>query len=122
MDSHGLLFSCLGFWKLFLYHDAMSTPLNSESISTALKNLPDWKHYENKLTKTILFRDFRESMGFLMEMAFECESANHHPEIYQVYNRLRLELTTHDAGGRVTQKDINLAGTIEAVLAKRVLA
>ena len=100
----------------------MSTPLNSESISTALNRLPDWKHHEDKLSKEFVFKDFRDSMGFLMEMAFECESANHHPEIYQVYNRLRLELTTHDAGGRVTQKDINLAGTIEAVLAKRVLA
>ena len=100
----------------------MSTPLNSEFISTALNRLPDWKHHEDKLSKDFVFKDFRESMGFLMEMAFECESANHHPEIYQVYNRLRLELTTHDAGRQVTQKDIDLARTIEAVLAKRVLA
>ena len=100
----------------------MSTPLNSESISIALKNLPDWNHLEDKLSKEFVFKDFRESMSFLMEMAFECESANHHPEIYQVYNCLRLELTTHDAGRQVTQKDIDLAGAIEAVLAKRVLA
>ena len=50
-----------------------------------------------------------------MEIAFACESANHHPEMHQVYNRLTLSLTTHDAGNQVTQKDVDLAEAMEAI-------
>ena len=54
-------------------------------------------------------------MSFLVEVGFAAEELNHHPEIYNVYNRVRLCLSTHDAGGQVTERDILLAGKIESI-------
>jgi 4a-hydroxytetrahydrobiopterin dehydratase len=93
----------------------MTTPLDSETIAKALESLSGWTHRENKLSRQYVFDSFPAAIGCIVQMAFACEQVNHHPEIYQVYNRLNIDLTTHDAGCQVTQKDLDLARAIEAV-------
>jgi len=58
-------------------------------------------------------------MAFIVLIGFEAESANHHPELYNVYSTVRIALNTHDAGGKVTQKDVDLARAIEGVSASQ---
>ena len=59
-------------------------------------------------------------MRFITEMAFACEKANHHPVLFNVYSRVEIGLTTHDAGNKVTQKDVDLAAELEKIANKRV--
>ena len=93
----------------------MTKPLDSETIVKALESLSGWTHRENKLSRQYVFDSFPTAIGCIMQMAFACEQANHHPEIHQVYNRLNIDLTTHDAGCQVTQKDLDLATAIESI-------
>ena len=74
-----------------------------------------WKTGKHILPRQYVFASFPAAIGCIVQMAFACEQANHHPEIYQVYNRLNIDLTTHDTGCQVTQKDLDLARAIEAV-------
>lgn len=67
------------------------------------------------LLKTFKFANFSEAMAFMTRVAFEAESRNHHPEWLNVYNRVEVRLTTHDAGG-LTGKDLGLARAMEAAL------
>jgi 4a-hydroxytetrahydrobiopterin dehydratase len=91
----------------------MRTPLSAEEIEEALRELPDWRLEGDRLTKTFELGSFREAIGFLVRLAFQAEALNHHPEIRNVYNRVDIALTTHDAGDRVTDTDIKLARAIE---------
>lgn len=72
-----------------------------------------WTEKDNKLVKDFKFKDFSEAFAFLTRVAILAEKHNHHPEIYNVYNKISLSLTTHDAGSTVTDKDINLAKAID---------
>ncbi|MFP4167133.1 MAG: 4a-hydroxytetrahydrobiopterin dehydratase [Opitutales bacterium] len=90
-------------------------PLSETELETALSGLEGWSVEDDKLHKLFKFGSFREAMTFLMRLAFEAEEMNHHPEIENVYNRVRIQLSTHDAGSKVTQKDIKLAERIESV-------
>lgn len=72
-----------------------------------------WAEKDNKLVKDFKFKDFSEAFAFLTRVAILAEKHNHHPEIYNVYNKISLSLTTHDAGSTVTDKDINLAKAID---------
>ena len=74
-----------------------------------------WKEENNQLVKSFLFEDFKEAFGFLQQVAFLAEEQNHHPEIYNAYNKVTLKLTTHDAGNTVTQKDRKLAEAIDKI-------
>lgn len=67
------------------------------------------------IVKPYRFADFPAAMGFMMRAAFAAEAHNHHPEWRNVYNRVEVRLTTHDAGG-LTQKDVELARALEAVV------
>lgn len=67
----------------------------------------------------LVFRDFRRAFAFMTEVAMLAEKADHHPEWSNVYNRVRILLTTHDAGG-ITTKDIDLAQQIDAALSNGV--
>ncbi len=87
----------------------MFTP---EEISDKLKELPGWVFKDDKLEKLFEFKDFREAMEFVNKVADLAENANHHPEIEIDYNKVELELTSHDSGG-VTEKDLELAQSIE---------
>jgi 4a-hydroxytetrahydrobiopterin dehydratase len=91
----------------------MINPMNEVQITESLKGLPGWTFEDNKLHKIYRFNDFREAMAFLVLLSYEAENRNHHPEIFNCYNRLEIGLNTHDAGGKVTDRDIELALAIE---------
>ena len=75
-----------------------------------------WEEKDNKLVKDFEFKDFSEAFAFLTRVAIAAEKQNHHPEIYNVYNKVSLSLTSHDAGNTVTDRDIKLARTIDKLL------
>jgi 4a-hydroxytetrahydrobiopterin dehydratase len=74
-----------------------------------------WKEENNKLVKTFTFRNFTEAFGFMAKVAIEAEKMNHHPNWSNVYNKVSFELTTHDAGNVVTDKDKKLAAIIDSL-------
>ena len=98
----------------------MSTALTNIQINESLAKLPGWTFAKDKLSREYRFANFTEAMGFITEMAFACEKANHHPELFNVYSRVEIVLTTHDAGNKVTQKDVDLAAELEKIANKRV--
>ena len=91
----------------------MSTPLDLDQIKLALSSLKMWRLEDDKLLMDINLKNFSEAISFLVKVGIEAEKLNHHPEIHNIYNKVTLKLTTHDAGNRVTQKDIVLARAIE---------
>lgn len=90
--------------------------LNEAEIQTALEGLSNWEYVENAIETSLEFESFKDCFTIMTRIAFEVEAQNHHPEWYNVYNRLSIRLFTHDAGG-VTEKDINLAKSIEQIIA-----
>ncbi len=91
----------------------MSTPLTSQEITAARTTLVGWNVESTALTKTFQFATFREAMSFMVRAAFEAEDMNHHPEWTNIYNRVAVRLNTHDAGGKVTAKDVELATRLQ---------
>ncbi len=75
-----------------------------------------WKEENNKLVRTFEFKDFIEAFGFMSQVAIIAEKQNHHPNWSNVYNRVTIELTTHDAGNIVTDNDLTLAAKIDTLL------
>jgi 4a-hydroxytetrahydrobiopterin dehydratase len=88
--------------------------LSDEQIKTELKELSGWSVVNRKLHKDFVFDDFVEAFGFMTRAAIHIEKMNHHPEWFNVYNKLSVDLTTHDAGG-ITQNDIILARTLNSL-------
>ena len=88
--------------------------LSSDEISQELKNLPGWSVKDEKLHKNFEFDSFNEAFGFMTRAAMEIEKMNHHPEWFNVYNRLSVDLMTHDAGG-ITKNDIQLARILNSL-------
>jgi 4a-hydroxytetrahydrobiopterin dehydratase len=88
-------------------------PLCSADITHALTHLPGWRWEGDALVKTFEFGDFREAMGFMLRAGFEADALDHHPEWTNIYNKVVVRLNTHDAGGKVTAKDVELAGRME---------
>jgi 4a-hydroxytetrahydrobiopterin dehydratase len=84
-------------------------PLTDAEISTHLKSLPEWKVESGELVRTFKFKDFVASLAFVNKVGELAEKAGHHPDIDIRYNKVRLALVTHDAGG-ITAKDFDLAG------------
>ena len=80
--------------------------------------LPDWDLRDGALCRDFQFRDFVEAFAFMTSVALVAERMNHHPDWTNVYNRVSIRLTTHDAGG-VTEKDHALAAAISNVYARR---
>jgi 4a-hydroxytetrahydrobiopterin dehydratase len=74
-----------------------------------------WREEENKLTRSFEFKDFRAAMAFMNKVADVAEELNHHPWWSNVYNKVEIELTTHDAGNTVTDKDKELARRIDQI-------
>ncbi|MBZ2185742.1 MAG: 4a-hydroxytetrahydrobiopterin dehydratase [Bryobacter sp.] len=88
--------------------------LNASQLAAEMACFPLWSlSPEGKLSREFRFLDFTAAFAFLTAVAIEAEKLNHHPEIRNVYNRVSLELTTHDAGG-LTALDFTLAARIEA--------
>jgi 4a-hydroxytetrahydrobiopterin dehydratase len=88
--------------------------LSSESIDFELKSLKGWTVVNNKMHKEFEFDDFNQAFGFMTRAAMHIEKMNHHPEWFNVYNRIVVDLTTHDAGG-ITQNDITLAKILNSL-------
>ena len=84
--------------------------LDVKDRAAALKDLPQWREVEGReaITRAFRFKDFNEAFGFMIRVALLAEKMDHHPEWFNVYNRVEVTLATHDAGG-VTEKDIALA-------------
>ena len=72
-----------------------------------------WKEENNKLKKTFQFRDFSEAFAFMARVALAAEKMDHHPNWSNLYNRVDIELSTHDAGNIVTEKDRKLAAIVD---------
>lgn len=88
--------------------------LTEEQIKKELPNLQGWSVVNGKLHKDFVFADFIEAFGFMSRAAIHIEKMNHHPEWFNVYNKIKVELVTHDAGG-ITQNDVNLAKTLNSL-------
>ena len=74
-----------------------------------------WKEEHNKLTRTFRFKDFTSAFGFITRVAIESEKMNHHPTWTNTWNTVHIELSTHDAGNVVTEKDRKLASIIDSL-------
>lgn len=91
----------------------MTHKLSDHDLEIAVGNLQEWMiNEEGMLYKSFLFNNFLEAFGFMTQVALLAEKANHHPNWSNVYNKVHVALTTHDAGG-LTQKDIKLAKAID---------
>ncbi|MCE2964128.1 MAG: 4a-hydroxytetrahydrobiopterin dehydratase [Chitinophagales bacterium] len=74
-----------------------------------------WEEKNNFLIKTFTFQNFQEAFGFMTRVAFIAEQMNHHPNWSNVYNKVTIELTTHDAANTITERDRNLAKAIDNI-------
>lgn len=92
----------------------MVEKLGSDERDQFLAAYPDWKMVEGRdaVVKTFKFKNFNEAWGFMSRVALAAEKADHHPEWFNVYNKVEITLTTHDARG-LSDRDIVLAGFIE---------
>lgn len=91
-------------------------PLSKAEIEEQLKALDGWQFEEDRIGKTFEFADFKEALTFMVRVGFEAEAQGHHPEWYNVYKTVAIQLSTHDADGKVTEKDIKLAKAIEKIV------
>jgi len=94
--------------------------LTDPEIATALKSLEGWTREGNKLHRELKFKDFVTAFSFMTAAALTAERMNHHPEWFNVYNTVRIDLSTHDSGG-LTKLDVELARAMTAI-AKPLLA
>jgi len=93
----------------------MMRRLSRVDIEEGLKNLPGWSVVNEKLYKEFQFDNFNQAFGFMTRAAMEIEKMNHHPEWFNVYNKLTIELITHDAGG-ITKNDVDLAKILNSLV------
>ncbi len=89
--------------------------LLEEDIEKRLLRFPDWEYYQNAIHADFEFDNFKDCFSAMSRIAFECEALNHHPNWTNIYNKLHISLSTHDANG-VTVKDFKLAEVIETIL------
>jgi len=88
--------------------------LSEEEIAGELSSLEGWSVRDGKLHKDFEFPSFNEAFGFMTRAAMEIEKMNHHPEWFNAYNKLSIDLMTHDAGG-ITQNDVMLAKILNSL-------
>jgi 4a-hydroxytetrahydrobiopterin dehydratase len=89
--------------------------LSVEDANSRLRALPDWKIEAGELVRIFQFKDFRAALGFVNRVGELAEEAGHHPDVDIRYNRVRLGLVTHDAGG-LTAKDFDLAARSDKLI------
>jgi 4a-hydroxytetrahydrobiopterin dehydratase len=92
-----------------------SRPLTEPEIQQALETLPQWEVRDDRLRKVFALPSFRAAISFVNQVAELAEAADHHPNITIAYKNVTLVLTTWAAGGKITARDIQLAGQIEAL-------
>jgi 4a-hydroxytetrahydrobiopterin dehydratase len=88
--------------------------LTQTELDAAIAQLSEWKLVKDKLNKTFKFKDFVTAFGFMTKVAIVSEKIDHHPELFNVYNHVTIDLTTHDAGG-ISNLDIDLAKKIDGL-------
>lgn len=88
--------------------------LSKEEISKELTGLAGWRFANGKLHKEFEFENFVQAFGFMTQVALEAEKMNHHPEWFNVYNRVTVDLMTHDVGG-ISNYDFMLAKAIDTI-------
>ena len=95
------------------------TPLDPQRVREALAGFEQWQHdaARGAMRRTFRFADFAQAFGFMTQVALAAEKADHHPEWTNVYNRVDITLTTHDAGG-LSQRDFDLARKIDAAFGR----
>ena len=91
------------------------TKFDETQVNEALAVLPEWSQTKGReaIEKEFQFKDFNEAFGWMSRVALYAEQKNHHPEWFNVWNRVSVTLATHDAGG-ITQKDIDLANFMDS--------
>ena len=89
--------------------------LDPAARKAALAALPQWSDVEGRdaIKRSFTFKDFNEAFGFMTRVALLADKMDHHPEWFNVYNKLDVTLSTHDAGG-ITQNDIDMAKAMES--------
>lgn len=92
----------------------MADKLDHTVIEAKLLDIPGWELREGKLHREFRFGDFVRAFGFMSAAAMVAEKMDHHPEWFNVYNKVTVDLTTHDAGG-ITELDFELAGAMSAL-------
>ncbi len=75
----------------------------------------EWNNTQDKLQKTFVFKDFPAAMAWMVRASYVIDKLNHHPEWTNVYNKVHVSLSTHDAGNTVTQKDHDLAAALDEI-------
>lgn len=94
----------------------MTQPLSREEVVKALSMREKWSFSEEKITRNLEFKDHPETMLFLNALAHYSEKVCHHPEVAFCYNKVKLSYQTHDAGCKVTQKDLDAADFVETLI------
>lgn len=89
--------------------------LKSEEIKTALVDLPDWQVVDGKLHKQFKFGSFAEALGWMVSVGVHADKMDHHPEWSNVYNRVEVNLVTHDLDNAISTLDVDLAGKMETL-------
>jgi 4a-hydroxytetrahydrobiopterin dehydratase len=95
----------------------MVEKLNEDARDALPVELPEWRMVEGRdaIQRSFRFRDFNQAWGFMARVALLAEQQDHHPEWFNVYNRVEITLTTHDAGG-LSARDVRLARAIDALV------
>ena len=93
---------------------AIPPPLDQATLETELQSLDGWTVEDGKLHKEYIFRDFVQAFGFMAAAALVAEARNHHPEWFNVYKKVRVDLVTHEAGG-ITSFDTDLAREFDRI-------
>ena len=93
--------------------------LSDADVETKLASIKGWTLANGKLHREYMFPDFVHAFGFMATAALAIEKMNHHPEWFNVYNRVVVDLTTHDAGG-ISQRDFELAGLLDQFASKLI--
>ena len=88
--------------------------LSDDQVKEKLKELQGWQIVNGKLHKEFQFKDFNQAFGFMTRAAIHAEKMDHHPEWFNVYNKLKVDLMTHDAGG-ITENDVKLAKILNSL-------
>lgn len=94
----------------------MATALTQTELKQSLQQLPGWQIQDGKLHAELEFDDFIDAFGFMTKVAILVEKMDHHPEWFNVYNRVNIDLVTHDADNSISDRDVKLAQAINKLL------
>jgi 4a-hydroxytetrahydrobiopterin dehydratase len=93
--------------------------LKKSELATMMKRLAGWRLADNKLTRTFEFQDFVHSLSFINSLVAYFESVDHHPDVWIAYGEVTFELTRYDVGGKVTDRDVEVAKKISSTYRTR---